>query len=197
VLARGLAHAGMLRGVGEDASYGGGEIFVAGDAAGFSFADDRGRTAVGSDYGGNTRSQGFKDHVAEGVGVRGKDEEVHIGIGTGKRIAAQDTGKLRSGQMLAQPTLFGPLPDDEKATMSNASRGELLLDPREECDILLNGQAADKAKHEGVVPRLALAVRRREELRIDAALHQSTGTRSFLFKQTTEAGIRRKENASE
>src|SRR5271165_2973646 len=137
----------MLGGVGKDAGDRSGKVFVASDAAGFSFADDRGRTSVGSDDGGDPGGQSFKDYVAEGVGVRREDEEVHIGVGARKRLTAQDAGKFGSGQMPAQPTLFGSLADDEEAKISDSARNEPLLNLREEGDVLLHGKTADKAKN--------------------------------------------------
>src|SRR5277367_4903598 len=137
MLARGLAHPGMLGWVGKDAGDRGCKVFVACDTAGFSFADDRGWTSIGSDDGRDSGGQSFKDHIAEGVGVRREDEEVHVGVGARKRFAAQDAGKFGSGQVLAQPTLFGSLADDEEAKIIDSAGSKLLLNLREERDILL------------------------------------------------------------
>ena len=134
----GLAHAGVLERVTENAGDRGSEVFVAHDEAGVSFTDDRGWTAVGSNDGGYSGRQGFEDYIAESIGMRREDEEVHVGIGAGERFAAQDTGEFSSGQMLAQPRLLGTLADDEEAKIGDAARGELLLDLRKEGDILLN-----------------------------------------------------------
>src|SRR5271165_2008354 len=152
----------MLGGVGKDAGDRGGKVFVGCDAAGLSFADDRGRTTVGSNDGGNPGGQSFEDYVAEGVGVRREDEEVHIGVGARERLTAQDAGKFGSGQMPAQPTLFGSLADDEEAKISDSTRNEPLLDLREEGDVLLYGKTADEAEDGGIISRPALTVGRRK-----------------------------------
>ena len=41
--------------------------------------------------------QGFEDDVAEGIGVRWEDEQVHVGVGGGEGFAAQDSGELDLG----------------------------------------------------------------------------------------------------
>ena len=82
-----MAHGGVLGGIGEDGGDGRGESIVGHDAAGFAVADNRLRAAVGSDDGGHAARKSLKHDVAEGFGVRGEDEEVHVGVGRVKRLA--------------------------------------------------------------------------------------------------------------
>ena len=105
----------MFFGVGEDAGYGGGEFAIGDDAAGFAVADDGAWAAVGGDDGGDSAGEGLKDYVAEGVSVRGEDEEVHVGVGGGEGFAFEDSGELGAGQALAEPGFFAAVADDEEA----------------------------------------------------------------------------------
>ena len=68
------------------------------DEAGFAIAHDAGRAAIRGDDGGNAGGQSLEHHVAEGVGVRGEDEGIHVGVGAGQIRAAQDAGELRAGR---------------------------------------------------------------------------------------------------
>ena len=102
----------MFFGVGEDCGYCGGEFAVGDDAAGFAVADYGAWAAVGGDDCGDSAGQGFKDYVAEGVGVGGEDEEVHVGVGGGKGFAFEDSGELGAGEMLAEPVFFSAVADD-------------------------------------------------------------------------------------
>lgn len=110
----------MLGGVGEDLGYGRGEIGIGGDATGLAVANDRAGTAVGSDDGGDAARQRLKDDVAEGIGVGGEDEEIHVGVGGGERFAVEDAGELCAGQALAEPVELRAVADDEEAEVGEA-----------------------------------------------------------------------------
>src|SRR5579883_49763 len=93
VFTGGLAHARVQRRVGQDGSHGGCELLVAGNEAGFAVAHDGWRAAIGSDDGGNAGSESLEHDIAEGVSVRGEDEQIHISVGAREGFAAQDSGE--------------------------------------------------------------------------------------------------------
>ena len=98
-----LAHDGVGSGIGGEGRDGGGEFLISADEAGFAVVDDAGRTAVRRDDSGDTGGERLEHYVAEGVGVRGKDEGVHVGIGAGQLGTAEDAGELGADEAFAQP----------------------------------------------------------------------------------------------
>src|SRR5580693_7333717 len=91
--------------------------------------------------------------------------------------------------MRSQPRLLGSMTDNEKAEVGEARSGQLLLHLREQSDVLLDGETPDEAEDKGVVIGFAAAVGRRENLCVDAALHEKTGAAGFLFKQFAKSDI--------
>ncbi len=144
VLAGGGAHAGEEFGVGDDFGDGGGEVVVGGDAAGLAGggegggAEDVGGAAVGCDDGRDAAGEGFEDDVAEGVGVGGEDEEVHVGVGFGELLATEDAGHGDGVEAGAEVFLLGAVADDEPFGV-DAEVTELGVDAREESDVLFDG----------------------------------------------------------
>jgi hypothetical protein len=101
-LGKGFVFAGLNR-----AMPGGKQVIVA-DAAGFAVADNRLGTAVGRDDGGNAAGQRLKHHIAERVGVRGEDEQVHVGVGRGKRFPAQARRRTRRAAIRSRSHASSP-----------------------------------------------------------------------------------------
>ena len=99
-----------------------GEAFVGGDEASFVLADDVFGAAVGGDDGGDAAGQGFEDYVAEGVGVGGEDEQVHVGVGGGEGFAAEDSGEVGfgGGDGGAEGGFFAAVADDEELDVVDA-----------------------------------------------------------------------------
>jgi len=148
VFAGGGAHGEEAGGIGEDLGDGCGEVVVFGDGAGFAIGDDEARAAVGGDDGGDTAGEGLEDDVAEGVSVRGEDEEVHVGVGAGEFRTAEDTGELGGGEFAAEEFFFCPVADDEEAD-GDSGGIEGALDARKQGDVLFDGEATDEAEDEG------------------------------------------------
>ena len=110
----------MGGGIGEDGGDGGGELRVGNDAAGWPSRTMVAGPPSGVTMAGTPLAESFKDDVAEGVGVRGKDEQVHAGVGRGEGFALEDAGELGAGQTLAQPVLLCAVADDEEAEAAMA-----------------------------------------------------------------------------
>ena len=102
----------MFFGVGQECGYCGGEFAVGDYAAGLAVADYGRRPAVWSNYCGDSAGEGFKDYVAEGIGVGGENEEVHVGVGGGERFALEDAGDFCARHAVAQPLFFCAVADD-------------------------------------------------------------------------------------
>ena len=109
------AHGCQPLGIAEEAEDGRGKLWVLGDCAGASWLDDGTGTAVGRDDRGHAAGQCLKHNVAESVGVRWEDEDIHICVGAGERLTAQHAGKLGRGEFAAQHLLFRAVSDDEEA----------------------------------------------------------------------------------
>lgn len=118
--------------------------------AGGGVVDNVARAAGGGDEGGDAAGEGFKDDVAEGVGVGGEDEEVHVAVGLGEVVPAEDAGEEGVGESVAELGLEGAVADDEEADVADAELAEAGLDLGEESDVFLDGEAADEAEDEGV-----------------------------------------------
>jgi len=101
-------------------------------------------TSVWRDDGGNAAGEGFEDYVAEGVGVGGKDEEIHVGVGGGEGLVAEDAGEVGVREGGAEGGFFGAVPNDEPAG-GEAQSAELGVDFGEEGYILFDAKAADVA----------------------------------------------------
>ncbi len=168
--AGGCAQDGKRGGVGQDFGDGGGEVFVAGDAAGHGvgggglggtafFAAERreqgrwrwcesgcrledvGGASVWGDDGGDAAGEGFEDYVAEGVRVGREDEEVHVGVSGGEGIVAEDAGEIGVRQRGAEMRFFGAVADDVPARR-DAEGSEQGIDVGEERYVLFYGEAA-------------------------------------------------------
>ena len=84
--------------------------------------------------------------------------------------------------------------DDEKAEVGHAHALQFLLHLRQQGDVLLHREAADKAQDEIAVLGAAFAFGWMEELGIHAARHQAAGAARGPFEQRAELGVGRKEN---
>ena len=109
--------------------------------------------------------------------------------------AAEDSGELRALQMLAQPGLFSTVADDEEAEVVHSVAAKLLLYCHQQCDIFLDGEAADEAENEVSILRATIAICGRERLGIDTTRHQVTGAAGRAFKQCAQLGVGREEHA--
>jgi hypothetical protein len=138
------AHGGEAVWLAQDGCCGGGEAGVFGDRSSCR-ADDVFGAAIGCDDGRNAAGEGFEHDVAEGVGVRGEDEQVHVGVGLGESVAAQDSGEVGVGQVAAQGIFFRAMADDEEAHVA-AGGAELAGEAREQRHVLFNREPAHVAQ---------------------------------------------------
>ena len=139
-------HLGMNLRVPQDAGYRVRKLIVAGNASCFAIANNGLRAAVGRNDRRHSAGKRFEHDIAEGVSVRGEDKEIHVGVCLRQRFAAQNTGKLRAMQPLAQPTLLATVTYDEEVKFF-VTLVELLLDLRKKCNILLDRESAHKSEH--------------------------------------------------
>ena len=210
------AHADSICWMMQDVGDGGGELFVARDAAGHregrrglggatlvtagsrwrccglgGGAKDVGRASVGRDDGGDAAGEGFEDYVAEGVGVGGEDEEIHVGVGGGEGFVAEDAGHVGVGKGAAEGCFFGSVTDDVPVR-GDAEGAELRVDFGEKRYIFFYGEAAyvaqDWLADFGVVER-AGAARGGEEIGVDAALHEVAGAVDGAVEEGAEGGV--------
>ena len=167
-----------------------GEVFVGDDEAGAAVFDDVFWASVGCDDGGDCAGEGFEDYVAEGVGVGGEDEEVHVGVGGGEGFAAEDSGEggFGGGEGGAEGGFFAAVADDEEVDVV-AERGELLLDDGEESDVFFDGEAAYVAEYEFGFVCGASAAGGVEEVGVHAALHEVAGCAGGGFELGAEFAI--------
>jgi len=186
----GQAHSGQGFRVGEDFGDGGGEVFIAGDAAGGggACAEDVGGAPVWGDDGGDAAGEGFEDYVAEGVGVGGKDEEVHVGVGLGECFAVEDAGEVGVREGLAEMGFFGSVADDVPLG-DDAEGAELGVDSGEEGYVLFYREAADVAEDDVAVMECASALGGREDAGVDAALHEVDGPVGGALEEAAELGV--------
>ena len=93
---------------------------------------------------GTAAGEGFEDYVAEGVGVGGEDEEVHVGVGGGEGFAAEDSGEVGfgCGEGGAEGGFFAAVADDEELDFVDVEGGELFFDDGEESYVFFYGEAA-------------------------------------------------------
>ena len=150
-----------------------------------------GGASVGGDDGGDAAGEGFEDYVAEGVGVGGEDQEIHVRVGGGERFVAENAGDVGVRQRRAESCFFASLADDDPARRDTEG-AELGVDFGEERYIFFHGQATYVAQYWlaelGVVER-AGAPGRREEVRVDAALHEVAGSVGSALEERAEGGI--------
>ena len=106
--------------------------------------EDVGWATMGGDDGGDAAGEGLEDHVAEGVGVRGEDEEIHVGVGGGESDVAEYAGELGVGEGGAEGGFFGSVADDEPAR-GDAKGAELGVDFGEEGYIFFLAWARHRA----------------------------------------------------
>ena len=71
-------------------------------------------TAVRRYDGRNAAGEGLQDNVAEGVRVRGEDEEVHVCVGAGEGFAAKDAGEFGCWECVAKAFFFRAVADDDE-----------------------------------------------------------------------------------
>ena len=150
--------------------------------------EDVSGASVGGDDGGNAAGQGFEDYVAEGVGVGGEDEEIHVGVGRGEGFVAQHAGEYGVGQGAAEMSFFGSVANDEPVGRE-AEGAQLRVDFGEKRYILLYREAADVAEHDLAFVRAARAFRWCEEVGVDAALHEVAGAVGGGFEHGAELGV--------
>ncbi len=169
------AHLLMFFGAGEDSGYCGGELAVGDDSPGFAVVDYGARAAVGSYHRGDSAGQGFKDHIAEGIRVRGEDEEVHVGVGAGEGFAFQDAGKLRTGKTLAEPAFQRAVAYDHVAEALVALLLKLLLHLGQLGYVFFDGETAYEAQHLVAIFGVAIAFLGMEEIGVYSARHEVAG----------------------
>ena len=172
-----------------------GEILIRADVACVAIAHDACRAAIRSDDGGNTGGQRLQHHVAEGVGVRGEDEGIHVGVGARQIRAAKDSGELCALQAPAQPRLFPAVANDEEAEIARAILAKLLFNAHQQRNILLDREASDKTQNEVCIVRATITIGRRKGLRVHAAGHQVAGTSGGAFEDCAKLRVRREEHA--
>ncbi len=142
----------------------------------------------GGNDGGDAAGQGFEDYVAEGIGVGGEDEEVHVGVGRGEGFAAEDAGEFGVGERGAEVGFFGSVADDEPVR-DDAQRAELGVDFGEEGYVFFYRQAAYVTQnHVGVVEG-AVAASGGEERGVHAALHEVAGAVDGALEEGAEGGV--------
>ena len=180
--------------VAEDARNGGRELRIGHDATRLSIADDGAWTAIGRDDGRNPASQRLEYHVAEGVGVRWKDEEVHVGIGLGESFSAQNSGELGAMQSFAQPCFVAAMADYKETKALVADLLELVLHLYQAGDVFLDREAADKAKHVIAIFRPAISFGGMEEVGVDAARHEEAGSIGHSFELPAEIHVGREQH---
>ncbi len=155
-----------------------------------------GGASVGGDDGGDAAGEGFQDYVAEGVGMGGEDEEVHVGVGGGERFVAEDAGEFGVGERGAEVLLFRTVADDEPARRE-AEGAELGVDFGQEGHIFFYRQAAYVAQYWladfGFVER-AGAAGGGEERGVDATLHEVAGAVDGALEEGAEGGVGRVES---
>ena len=197
-------------GVVEQAGDGGGEELVANDVSGIG-TDDVTGSAVGGDDGGDGGGEGFEHDVAEGVGVGGEDEQIHVRVGLGEGFAAEDAGEDGVWELLPERGFQVSVTYDEEAGAGDAGGAEGGLDARKEGHIFLDGEAADEAEEDGVFVGVewgsvevegglrasSRAARGGEEVGVDAALHEMAGTVAHALEQGAELRVRSEEDAGE
>ena len=167
-----------------------GEVFVGDYEPGGAVFDDVFWASVGCDDGGDCAGEGFEDYVAEGVGVGGEDEKVHVGVGGGEGFAAKDSGEggFGGGEGGAEGGFFAAVADDEEVDVV-AERCELPLDDGEESYVFFDGEATYVAEYEfGFVcgSRAAVGV---EEVGVYAALHEVAGCAGGGFELGAEFAV--------
>ncbi len=113
---------------------------------------------VGGDDGRGAAGECFEDHVAEGVGVGGKDEDIHGSVGAGQVGSMQDSGEFCVRHTLAERLFFSAVADDEEAEVGVAHGKKLVVNRGEETDIFLYRETADEAEDDGFVVQAALTV---------------------------------------
>jgi len=109
-----------------------------------------GGTTIWGDDGRDSAGEGFEDYVAEGVGVGGEDEEIHVGVGVRESFAVQDAGEVGGGELAAELGFLGSVADDEPVG-GDAESAELGVDDGKEGYVFFYGEAAYVAENYFVV----------------------------------------------
>ena len=91
--------------------------------------------------------QRLQNHVAKGVSVRGKYEQVHAGIGLASASPRKHAGELRARQSLAQPSLLRAVADNQEAEVRSAHPLQLFLHLGQQRHVLFDRQPAHKAQN--------------------------------------------------
>jgi len=150
--------------------------------------EDVGGASVGGYDGGDAAGEGFEDYVAEGVGVGGEDEEVHVGVGGGEGFVAEDAGDFGVGEGSAEVGFFGSVADDVPAG-DEAEGAELGVYFGEEGYVFFYAKAAYVAQDDLAIVRGAGAAGGGEERGVDAALHEVAGAVGGALEEGAEGGV--------
>ena len=158
--------------------------------------NDSAWAAVRGDDGGDATGKGFKDDVTKGIGVRGEDEEIHVGVGAGEGFAAQDAGEGCGGEDCAEGFFLRAVADDDEMGV-NVGFCKLLLDFGEEGDVLFNRETANVTEGEGAVVERAGAVGGGEKSCVYTTLHEMAGFAGGLGEHVAEVLIGGEEDLGE
>ena len=124
------------------------EQIILPDEPGFALTHYVGRPTIRGHDARDTRGQRFQHGVAECIGVRWKDKCIHIGIGTGERLAMQYSGELSVSQPFSKPDLLASLANDQEAEAPSCNQSpQLLLNRYQEGYILLSRQASHETQN--------------------------------------------------
>lgn len=198
----------MACGVLEEVCDGAGKPFIFNDITCVGTDDVAGSTVRGDD-GGDAGGEGFEDDVAEGVGVGGEDEQIHVAVGLGEGFAAENAGKDGVRKLLMQLGFEASLTDDEKAGVDDAGVSEGGLDSGEERHVLFDRQTAYKAQKKrvfvgvergfvevkGCLEQVSRPSRRSEEVGVDTALHEVAGAIAETLEEGAEIRVGSEEDA--
>src|SRR5262249_29849088 len=90
------------------------EVFVGfGDEAGDAGNNEVLGSARRGDDGRNTGGRGLLHDVAEGVGARRKNEQIHVGVGFGEEMPAKNAGEVAVAEVALEPRALAAVADDE------------------------------------------------------------------------------------
>ena len=122
---------------------------------------------------GHAGSEGFEHHIAKRVGARGEDEDIHIGVLPGEVFAALNPGQVRRGEVLLKPFTLAAFAHDKESEGRNARGLESDFQFTKKAHAFFRGDPSDVTEPENAV--VQGPARRREQLGIDAPLHQVDG----------------------
>ena len=122
------------------------------------------------------------------VGTRRKQEDVHVGVGTGEFGTEKDAREVRDAQVRPQPFRLGAVVDDFESIAQRALGPESVLNLLWKSQVLLRSEATAMAQHNG--PVLESAPLRMKKVGIDATLDQEREASGAFAQQDHEVGSR-------